>query len=430
LIQQVGDAGGEPRFTMLETIREYALEQLQVSGEEPALRRQHTAYYLRMAEAAEPELRGPQQRMWLDRLEAEHDNLRAALAWSQAPVDGQASGLRLVAALRWFWFYRGYLSEGRRWLATMLDIGERPARARTIPHARERARALGSAATLAWQQGDYQMARAQRAEAVSIWRELGDTSGLADELHYLGHLTLDQCDTITAHSAFEESLVLYRELGNGFLIHALVGDLGMVAYHQGDYVTASRLLEKSVTGLRTHGPTDTLGDHLNRLGDLARLANDYERAAQLYDESLALFREIRGTLGIASALHKLGYVAQYRGEYMRAQALFAESLALQWQMGNKQGIAECLVGLAGLAGVRDARVGGGKRVVRLLAAAAGVLEAMNVPLAPADRADFDRAHAAARRESDEAAWTEAWSQGQAMTLEQAITDALGDTAQP
>lgn len=429
LIQQMGNADGEPRITMLETIREYALERIQESDEEPALRRRHTAYYLHMAEAAEPELRGQQQRMWLDQLEAEHDNLRAALAWSQATIDEQASGLRLVAALRWFWFYRGYLSEGRRWLATMLDMGERPAGARATPHMRDRARALGSSAALAWQQGDYQMARAQRVEAVSIWRELGDMPGLADELHYLGHLALDQRDTMMAHSAFEESLALYQALGNGFLIHALVGDLGMVAYHQGDYVTASRLLEESVTGLRTHGPTDTLGDHLNRLGDLARLAGDYKRAAHLYDESLALFRELRGNLGIASALHKLGYVAQYQGEYMRAQGLFAESLALQRQLGNKQGIAECLVGLAGLAGVQEPHVAGDQRAARLLAAAAGLLEAMNVPLAPADQADFDRAHAAARRESDEVAWTEAWARGQAMSLEQAIVDALGETAQ-
>ena len=407
----------EPRFTMLETIREYPLEHLEASDEAGMLRRQHAHFFVALAEEAEPRLRGPEPADWWDRIEADHDNMRAALSWSLGSTASSSDaelGVRLAGALGFFWFRRGFLNEARRWLASAL--------ARTPVRGKPRAKALLADGALAWQQGDYAVARPRLQESIALWREVGDLHHVAVALQLLGHLTRDQGDYTGARRLFEESQATFQEVGDTLRSDTLRGDLGLVAYHQGDYTTARTLLEENLAYTRAHGHKDGTALTLNPLGDLARLASDYEQAARLYKESLALWQERRAQLGIASALHKLGYVAQHRDDYAQAQAFFAESLVLQRDQGNKQGIAECLAGLAGLASV----VGPAERAARLFAAAAELLAATGAPLAPADRADYDRAIAALRSQLDEAAWQAAWQDGQAMSLEQAITHALDD----
>jgi predicted ATPase/DNA-binding CsgD family transcriptional regulator len=416
LVQQVAPAG-EPRFSMSEIIREFALEQLEASGEEADARRAHAHYFLRLAEEAEPGLRGASQQQWRDRLEAELDELRVALAWtlgpSVEPADAEI-GLRLVGALWYFWFQRGLTGEGRRWLARALSA--------TAVRGRSRAQALLGAGTLAWRQGDCATARDHLDESAALWRHEPDLRGLAESLHVLGHVRFDQRDYASARELFEESSDAYRRAGDVIGELPLVGDLGLVAYHEGDYGTAEKVLTRSVSLYREHGLKDRVAGALNVLGDLARLAGDDRRAATLYEESLVLWRELRGTPGIASALHKLGQVSRSADDDGPARARFVESLELQLELGNKQGIGECLAGLAAVV----AAAGDLVRAAQVFAASSTLLESIGVPLAPVDRLALTRDVEATRKLLGDPAWAQAWAEGSALSAEQAVRLVLLD----
>jgi non-specific serine/threonine protein kinase len=388
LVQRVTPDSVESRFALLETIGQYGLERLVDSGEETAARRSHAAYFRRLAESAEPGLRGPDQQDWRDRLEADLDNLRGALAWSIDSADDEdaAHGLRLAGALWYFWFQRGLPGEGRRWLTRAL--------ARVPAAGTDRAQALLGAGTLAWRQGDFAAARVHLDESVALWRAVpSDGRGLAEALHVLGHVEFDQRDHAAAQQLFEASLTAYEQAADVPGRLPLMADLGLVAYHRGDNAEAGRVFERSLAEFRRHGLKDRMAGALNVLGDLARLAGEQDRAAALYGESLDLWRELHGTPGIASALHKLGQVARSTGDLAAARAYFTESLALQRDLGNTQGIAECLAGLGGTL----AAAGRYPEAARVFAASADLLEQIGAPLAPADQAVMDRDTAALRR---------------------------------
>jgi predicted ATPase/DNA-binding CsgD family transcriptional regulator len=401
----------EPRYTMLETIREYATEALIAAGEEESARRDHAAYFHRMAVDAEAGLRGPDQQRQRDALESELDNLRAALAWTLrdgAAPDDADRGLELVAALWYFWFQRGLVDEGRGWLARALASSTATGRGRT--------QALLGAGTLAWRQGDSDAARAHLDEAVVLGRRRSDQASLAEALHVLGHVTFDQREYSAASGLFAESLDAYRRAGDTVGGLPLVGDLGLVAYHEGDYATAESTLRESLALYREHGLKDRVAGALNLLGDLARLDGDSGRAAEFYEGSLALWRELRGTPGIASALHKLGQVSRIEQDGTGARRRFVESLTLQRETGNRQGIGECLAGLAGVA--TDA--GADARAVTLFAAGQALLERIGVPLAPADRmvlvGDLD----AVRKRLSAVEFDRAWTVGRTLSTDEAV----------
>lgn len=419
LVQQTTLAG-EPRFVMLETIREYALECLEASGDEAAARRTHVAYFRDLARAAESALRGPRQQQWRDELEAELNNLRAALSWTLGelaqPTDAD-SGLMIVGSLWYFWFQRGLTGEARRWLAQAL--------AKAPSRGRDRAQALLGAGTLAWRQGDCDTARGHLDESSVLWRDEGDLRGLAETLHVLGHVRFDQRDYQEARVLFEESLKDYRQADDTIGGLPLLGDLGLVAYHEGDFETADRILNQTLILYREHGLKDRIAGTLNSVGDLARLAGDTERATVSYEESLALWRELRGTPGIASALHKLGQVSCGNGKYRLARRRFTESLLLQEDLGNKQGIAECLAGLAATCAVLGQPV----RAAQLFAAGTALLTSIGVPLAPVDQLALTRDIDATRRHLGQDAWDEAWNAGSALSGEQAIRLARIDDAE-
>jgi non-specific serine/threonine protein kinase len=413
LLQRAAGDTGEPRFTMLETIREYAVDQL--GTEEAGARRAHAAYFRRLATEAAAGLRSAEQQRWRDALEADLDNLRAALGWTlrdDADAEDVDSGLSLVGALWFFWFQRGLTGEGRRWLARALQ--------RAPGGGRGRAEALLGAGTLAWRQGDCAAARAYLEESVSLWRRAAGRGNLAEALHVLGHVRFDQRDYPAARALFTESLAEYRGADDPVGGLPLVGDLGLVAYHEGDYDTAETVFRESLALYRQHGLTDRVAGALNGLGDLARLAGDTARAEALYQESLGLWRDLRGTPGIASALHKLGQVSRSEEDLRRARERFEESLTLQREIGNKQGIAECLVGLAGV----DTDDGRPERAVRIFAAGTAMLTDLGVPLAPADRVTMERDLDAARARLTGAAWDAAWAAGSAMSPEDVIAFAL------
>jgi DNA-binding CsgD family transcriptional regulator/tetratricopeptide (TPR) repeat protein len=395
---------------MLETIREYAREQLAASGEETDARRAHAAYLLRFAEEAGPGLRGAQQQQSRDQLEADLDNLRAALAWTLSgaadPADAD-NGLLLVGALWYFWFQRGLTGEARRWLSRALDIA--PSRGRA------RAQALLGAGTLAWRQGDCPTARNYLDESTALWRTESDLPGLAEALHVLGHVRFDQRDYADARELFEEALQVFREADDVLGGLPILGDLGLVAYHEGDYGNAERILQESLVRYREHGLKDRVAGALNSLGDLARLAGDNKRARISYEESLGLWRELRGAPGIASALHKLGQISRSERDNELARARFIESLTLQQELGNKQGIGECLAGLA----ATKAASGHLVQATQLFAASAALLESIGFPLAPADRQTLSQDIDALRERLGRGDWDSAWTTGSAMSPEQA-----------
>ena len=411
----------EPRFTMLETIREFAGEALAAAGEEPSARRDHAAYFHRMTVAAEVRLRGSDQQRQRDALEAELDNVRAALTWTlrgDGDRDDADRGLELVAALWYFWFQRGLVGEGRRWLGRALRLSSAGGRART--------QALLGAGTLAWRQGDSDAARAHLDEAVDLCRRRADQASLAEALHVLGHVTFDQRDYSAASGLFAESLDAYRRIDDIVGSLPLVGDLGLVAYHEGDYAKAESTLRESLALYRTHGLKDRIAGALNTLGDLARLTGDTARAAELYEDSLELWRELRGTPGIASALHKLGQVNRIQHDGAEARSRFAESLALQRQTGNRQGIGECLAGLAGVA----ADAGADRRAASLFAAGNALLERIGVPLAPADHVVLTSDLQALRSRLPAPEFERAWAEGLTVSTDDAVALATAGDPDP
>ena len=409
------EAGPEPRFLMLETIREYALERLETSGEAAATRRRHAEYYLALAEQAAPELHGAQQVAWLDRLDREHDNLRAALGWSRQSGEAEL-GLRLAGALGWFWSVRGYWTDGRGWLEGALALAGPAGRARA------RADALWGAGLLAWHQGDRAEASARLEESLATWRELGERPGVAHSLSLLGLVSWSGGDEPAGRLLIEESLAILRDAGETWDVALALGVLGRMALQRGDDAAARSRLEESVAIRHEVGDTWVIAQNLNSLGDLARLGGDYERARALYEESLALSRPLRSKATIASLLHNLGYVASVQGDQRRAAALFEEALGLFRALGDRPGMAECLAGLAGVA----AAEGRPERAGQLFGAAQGVLEAAGARMSATNRADYERNVATARALVGDEGFAAAWAEGRGMPLEQAVAYALGE----
>ncbi len=372
------------RYQLLETIRAYALEKLNASGETEARRQQHAAYYLTLAESAEAQLTGPQQELWLQRLEAEHDNLRAALLWTLDDHDRARqperveARVRFVGALWRFWHVRGYLSEGRQWLERAVS-GSAGASAAML------AKALRGLGGIAWAQGDYALARSAQEESLSLYREIGNLRGVAASLNNLAVIAIEQADLSSARSLFEQSLALRRTLADQRDVASSLNNLAVVAREQGDYPSASTFLE----------------------------------------ESLAICRELKFKQGIASALNTLGTVSYVLGHYQLARAQLAESLTVYHELGYKRDVAECLEGLAGVAAAQKQPM----HAARWFGLAEALREMIGAPVQAALRADYERDVATTRAQLDELTFAAAWAEGKAMKLEQAIKEAMEPAAQ-
>jgi predicted ATPase/DNA-binding SARP family transcriptional activator len=417
LLFQQAAPGGELRFAMLATIREYALERLAESSEAPALRRAYVDFFLRLAEEAEPKLRSGEQAQWLDRLETEHNNLRAALEWSNADEFGSDIGLRLAGALCLFWEIRDHVAEGRVRLAAALarDKGA------VTPF---RARVLVGAGTLAWRQGDHVSATALHEEALAAQRGLGDRRGMARSLINLGVQAYEQGDHVRATALHEEALAAQRALGDRQGMAGSLHNLGGMTLYQGSYEQAARYFQESLALSKELQDWNMVGRTLTNLGELARHEGNYGRAAALYNESLALARELKAPGAIFINLTPLGIVEQYLGNYEKAAADLRESLILGQQLGFKRGIAECLEGLAGLANARRLP----DRAAQLAGAADALRQAISSPLPPVERTEYDRTVAGASALLGEEGFASAWTAGRGMTLEQAIAAALASPA--
>jgi predicted ATPase/class 3 adenylate cyclase/Tfp pilus assembly protein PilF len=332
LLRQPEQASGEPRFRMLETIREYGLECLTASGEEPAVRRAHADYYLALVEAAEPALTGPEQAIWLERLEAEHDNLRAALRWAEESREVEI-GLRLAGVVCQFWLIRGHLREGQEWLARLLGL------AGEAPRMVARAKVLAGAGHMAHNLGDYAAARTLFEEGLTLWREIGDQQGTATSLNDLGWVALIQGDCAVARTLSQESLALWREIGDQQGIATSLHNLGWVAYIQGDYPTACSLHQESLSLRQELGDKRGIAYSLTNLGWAVHKQGNYGQATALLEEALALLQEVGAKQLVAFASAILAEVVHDQGDDGRATALYEESLTLYRELGGKSGIA-------------------------------------------------------------------------------------------
>ena len=418
LVQQAAGNEDEPRFTMLETIREYALERLEVSGEAETMRRQHAAYVLAVLEPGVPVGATRPQQAWLDQMEKELDNLRAALTWSQSAVGGAELMLRLALARNALGGSPGFWSEARNWLEAAVAC----AHAEQSQDKRLLARALSELSFLLSLQGDYAPAEAHGARSLRLFRELGDLSRVAGVLGVLGALAREQGDAVTARLRLEEGLVLSRELGDRQGIAWASVTLGEVAVLQEDAVSAASLIEEALAIFRRRDETLGIGWALNHLGHVAQLQGDYERARQLHEESLSLFRRIYGAhnFGVAWAFQGLGETALAQGDAILAATQLTKALSLSRDLEDRAGMAWCLAGLAGAA-VLDEEP---ERAARLWGAAEALRQSMGARPAPAARVTHERLLAAARQQLGETAFAAAWAIGQAKTPVQAIELAL------
>jgi predicted ATPase/class 3 adenylate cyclase len=413
LIRQAG-ADDEPRFGMLETIREYALERLRQNKNENIVSQRHAEYFLALAEEAEPEIWGPPQEMWLERLEWEHDNFRGALAWSLEHEQVETA-VRLAGALEGFWEARGHISEGRRWLEEALGKNN------TVLSDQARAKASFGAARLAGLfQADYEEEGRLLEESLRLFRELGDRKGVVLSLSHLSGNLRWHGDAERALATGEESLAIARELGDKWTLALALNNLGCDMEEVGEPARARALFEESLALRRGLGEKRGVALTLTNLGNLALLDGDCGRARTLLDESLRLASELGHLQLVAMALDNLGLTALYERDYEQSARLFADALRAFSDSGEKRNAAESLSGLAATLAAQGDPI----RAARLWGAAERLLNEIGLSPGSGTRLVYERFLPAARESVATSAWAEAWAEGGAMTFAQAIDCAL------
>jgi tetratricopeptide (TPR) repeat protein len=417
LVRREADRAGEARFGMLETIREYAQEQRAARGETAALAARHAAYYRDLAEQAMPHLLGQDQARWLDRLDAEQANLRAALAWARQA--GEWVVLARTARALWrFWWLRGALEEGQAWLAAALAGG-------TDLPGTIRGDALYAAGALAHLQGDYAQAHRYYAEGLRLYQALDDPVGTADLLISLANNASAQGEYAAARTHLEESLALTQALGDEYRISAVLVNLGTNAYYTGDYARAGALYEQCLPHYRALGDLHSIALTLHNLGEVHYYQGEHGRARAQAEESLALFRELGAVDGMGHALASLGWITLEQGEVAAAGMHFREALALFQRHGFQIPVAQCLSALGTVALAQEQPA----RAARLLGAADQALSTLGTPFEPPVQARHAQAVGAAQARLAPAAFQAAWTVGQVQPLAATVAQALGRAAE-
>jgi predicted ATPase/transcriptional regulator with XRE-family HTH domain len=443
-------AEGGMRFAMLYVIKEYVKERLAESGEEESTKHLHVHYFLDLAEKAEPYLTSGERGPWLERLDKEQYNLRAALEWCLSPEGDAHAGLRMAGALGWYWYFRGHLGEGRNWLEQALST------ARALRQTESGAKALNAAASLAMYQSDLDVMRALLEESVETWRQLGLSTGLAYACTLLGFVKARKLDSsgfalleegvalfemlgdkwglayalnsfgnaktwtgelTEARSFYQESLDLYQQMQSAWDIAYELGALGRTDLQALEFETARSLLQQALEWEQQLCDNWNVSQlHLD-LGSLAYCLGDYQAATKHYLESLRMFKEYGHQGRLATLVRYLGYLECRRGDYHAAEVHFAESQNLATkQRARGEGVAWSLIALASLA------VGSGQmvRLARLLGAADAQAQALHIVMLPVDHVEYLRCLAVAHKALDSDQFERAWAEGHATALTQAI----------
>jgi predicted ATPase/DNA-binding XRE family transcriptional regulator len=458
--------GSNDRYDLHEVIRQYAYQQLNNSNMLVETADRHFEFFLTLAEALHSKSIGIEQLEWLNLLDENLDNLRAALEWSlrfagtEIDMANPSTSRVAIGALRltsMYYLYckrRCHWTEGREWLELALK------QSASLPGTSERADALNAAALLAteqadtysayrlaeenlelskklgnshriasalntlgivlWKQKRYNEALAQCKEGLFLFRQIGNLLAVSESLHSLGHIAINQGDYESAQSYLDESLSISEELGSKIGTVEAIVDLGLLAYLQEDIETAQTHLEESLIRYREANLLPGTVTALNRLGDLARYLGDYEKAGLLYEEALTLYRGTGDLDEIPGILHNLGYIARHQDDYQRAMKLFKEDLAIQQQMDNRAGIAECLLGIAGVLSAQ----GQAEEGAQLFGAAEALRLSVGASLWPADRVEADFILAHLRKLLSEENLKKALANGQAIPIEQIVTEQL------
>ena len=412
LVQRVDRAEAEPRFGMLETIREYAFERLTASGEHFSARRAHAAYCLVLAEEGNPELGPVERARWLTQCDVEIDNFRSALDFLFQTLDLDWA-LRLCVALFRFWDMREHLTEGRIRLESVLRLAG-------SERSEERARVLLFLGALASAQGDYPAAESFLEQGLSLYEELGHESGIAASLNALAVSAQDRGDYSAAQSNFERSLACWRLLPDQSAIARCLHNLANVVKVRGDYPRAQWALREATGIFEKLGDRSGAAWSINQQGDIAREQGDLPTARALYQRALSVFREAGDPWGSARSLTDLAYIDCAQGDHLAAYGACREALEMFAGLGHRRGIARALEGSACLALAQ----GHAGRALKLAAAAARLRQSISVPLPPAEQAKLDQMLLPAWESLSEAEGKRAWAEGSAMSLEQAIQFSL------
>jgi predicted ATPase/class 3 adenylate cyclase len=376
---QYEEQGEEGRYRLLEMVRQYGREQLMEAGEGDVVRGRHVAFYLRLAQEAEPQLRIVNQSVWLDRLVTEHDNLRAALEWClndvshPGVVNSAEAAWALCGALYRFWDVRSNLREGLEWLERAISVSGDTASA-------ARGKALTGACHLAWRRGENALARSRGEEALTIHRQLGNKEGIAISLNALGNVATSERQLSLARRCFEESLALSRA-------------------------------SEDLWGI---------GQSLNNLGSIALMENDYAQARSLCEEALTIAERMGDLANVHIRLRNLSHLDCEEGRFDSARSRGEQALRMARRLGDKRAIAVSLLRFGGLAAAQ----GQSERAATLLAAAEALCETIGYDWQPDQRNQHDRCVAATHAALGEAAFAAAWAEGQALTLEEAVALAL------
>lgn len=442
----------DARYSLLEMVRQYSRDRLLESGEAESIGRRHRDFFLTLAELAVPELMSADQVRWFDRLDAELENLRAALSWCQSEPDGVDQELRLAAALSRFWFIRGYFEEARSWLKdAMARAGS------TAKRTSEWAKVLRGAARLALSQGDYISARSLYEESLAIFRQLGDRGAVAATLVSLGGTAHSQGEVVLARAYFEEALQKFRELGGRRGIASALSALAIALHSQGEESRARTMLEESLAIFRELNQKDGIAYNLDVLGVVVASQGDYALSRSLHEESTELQRRIGNKPGLTTSLLNLGSVAVNQGDLATAESVLREGLSLANQLGDKGSIAlashnlglvalrredqksakeylrhafHIRVGLADKVNLAYSFEGFGKlalaegdaaRSARMFASAETLRQQAGAPLPTSERFEFDEAIRKIRSELSEPVFEEEWQAGRSMSLTDAIS---------
>ena len=417
LVQQVESTKGESRFVMLHTIREYALEKLEASGEKPLTKRAHAAYFLVLAEEEPTEQGGAAGMAWLERLTIEHDNFRTALEWLTETADTEWA-LRLGAALFRFWEMGEYLSEGRDRLDKVLKLAGK------LGPTKAGARAFFAAAALAGEQRDYGSASKLVRESLNIASQLHDQRGVGVCLNALAIYTRDCGEVEEASSLFEQGIVVWRELGDRQAEARSLSNLASVVKLQGDHARALSIYADCLSIFQSLGDRAGVAWSMNYQGDVARDQGDAAAARRLYRLALEMFRELGDRVGIASTLVDLGNLARGEKDYATANSLYRECIKLFQELEHKRGIARLLECFACSASAQFEA----ERALRLAGAASALRENIGAPLTPVEQAKLEASLSSARQVLGDATGTIAWLEGWAMRIERAIEEALAPEA--
>ncbi|MFL5805348.1 MAG: tetratricopeptide repeat protein [Roseiflexaceae bacterium] len=416
LLHQNAELDRELRFTMLEMVREYALERLEASGETEMLRRRHAEYFLALAEAAAPEVVGAQGLLWMERLATEYSNLRMVLAWSIPPQGQVDLGMRLAVGLLWYWILRNHWGEGYVWLSRAALLSRQ-----IIITPAVQANVLRAAGIMALLRTEYPQAIAQLEESLSLSRRAGTRTEIAEALVFLGWIARERGDYARAEALEVEALTLYQAEQHSWGCCLTLLSLGETALDRGDLAQATAHCEELRVLCRDTGQVVLHIRAMLRLGRIAYLRAEYAQAQALLEECQVLFQQTQAPSAVAEAQFELGRVARARGDGLAAARQLTASLAgYREYWGNKREIAYCLEELAGLAATTQHPV----RATRLFGAAEALRASVGIPLPPVHRADYERDVALVRANMDDATFAAAWAAGRAMTIDEAIAEAL------